>query len=87
MNFSHGDHEYHGQTIANARALSTKLDRHIGVLLDTKGPEIRTGKLVDAKPIELIAGQQIIVTTQEILGDTSQISLSYKQLCEDVTVG
>jgi pyruvate kinase len=87
MNFSHGDHDYHGQTITNTRALSQKLDRHIGVLLDTKGPEIRTGKLVDGNPIQLVAGQQIIVTTQEILGDTTQIAISYKELCEDVVVG
>lgn len=86
MNFSHGDHEYHGWTINAARELSTKLNRHIGVLLDTKGPEIRTGKLVDGNPIQLVAGQQIIVTTQEILGDTTQIAISYRELCQDVVI-
>jgi pyruvate kinase len=58
------------------------------VMLDTKGPEIRTGKLKDGKPIQLTAGKEITVTTDyEIEGDESIIALSYKKLAVDVGPG
>lgn len=58
------------------------------VMLDTKGPEIRTGKLKDGKPIQLISGQQITVTTDyEHEGDASMIAMSYKKLAVDVGPG
>jgi hypothetical protein len=52
MNFSHGTHEYHAQTIANLRATCLKTDKLCAVMLDTKGPEIRTIKLKGAFPAE-----------------------------------
>lgn len=56
LNFSHGDHKSHGQTLENLKeALKQRPDKTCGILLDTKGPEIRTGLLKDHKPIELVA--------------------------------
>jgi pyruvate kinase len=57
LNFSHGDHKTHGQSLENLQeALKQRPDKHVAVMLDTKGPEIRTGLLRDSKPIELTAG-------------------------------
>ena len=57
-------------------------------MLDTKGPEIRTGTLRDNKPIELVAGQELlIVTDYSIEGDNKRISCSYKGLTQSVQVG
>lgn len=58
LNFSHGDHEGHGKTVNNIReALKIKKSKTCAILLDTKGPEIRTGILKDKKNINLKAGQ------------------------------
>ncbi len=57
-------------------------------MLDTKGPEIRTGMLRDNKPVELVAGQELlIVTDYSIEGDNKRISCSYKQLPTTVSPG
>ena len=57
LNFSHGDHKTHGQSLDNLReALKLRKDKNCGVMLDTKGPEIRTGLLKDGKPIDLQVG-------------------------------
>jgi pyruvate kinase len=54
-------------------------------MLDTKGPEIRTGLLVDHKPVEFVAGQQLEITTDySIEGDNTRISCSYRSLPETV---
>ena len=72
LNFSHGDHKTHGQSVENLReALKQRPDKQVAIMLDTKGPEIRTGMLRDNKPIELVANQQLkIVTDYAIEGDT-----------------
>ena len=82
LNFSHGDHKTHGQSVENLKeALKQRPDKECGIMLDTKGPEIRTGMLRDNKPIELVAGQQLrICTDYAIEGDTKQIACSYKSL-------
>lgn len=54
LNFSHGDHESHGKQADNLRAaMKLHPNKHVAIMLDTKGPEIRTGKLVDGKNINL----------------------------------
>lgn len=89
LNFSHGDHESHGKSLDNLRAaLKQRPDKNCAVLLDTKGPEIRTGFLKDHKPIELQQGQALkIVTDYDFLGDTETIACSYKSLPTTVQVG
>ena len=86
LNFSHGDFEEHGRRIANIRQVSKELGAHTAILLDTKGPEIRVGKLKE-EPIELVQDEKIILTTEEMLGDASKISISYANLPNDVHVG
>ncbi|CAM3366354.1 MULTISPECIES: pyruvate kinase [Paenibacillus] len=86
LNFSHGDFEEHGNRIKNIRQACEELNKTVAILLDTKGPEIRTGKL-EVEPIELVQDEYITLTTEEILGDKNRISITYKELPNDVQVG
>ncbi|CAN0422558.1 unnamed protein product, partial [Ectocarpus sp. 12 AP-2014] len=75
LNFSHGDHEGHAGTLQRLRqALSTRRGKHVAVLLDTKGPEIRTGFLANKKSAELTRGQELELTTDyDFLGDNTKV--------------
>jgi len=86
LNFSHGDYEEHGNRIRNIRQACKELGKTVAILLDTKGPEIRLGKLKE-EPIELVQGETITLTTEEILGDKERIPVTYKNLPQDVSVG
>ncbi|URD86495.1 Pyruvate kinase [Musa troglodytarum] len=88
FNFSHGTHEYHQETIDNLRIAMQNTQILCAVMLDTKGPEIRTGFLKDGKPIKLKEGQEITITTDySIKGDENMISMSYKKLPIDLKPG
>lgn len=86
LNFSHGDYEEHGRRIDLIKEVEAELGKPIGIMLDTKGPEIRTGVLREGQ-VELVKGEEIILTTEEIAGDSSRVSISYKHLPEDVQPG
>lgn len=87
LNMSHGTHEVHAETITNLRAIASELNRPLAILLDLCGPKIRTGKLKDGKPIRLVAGQQLTITTRDIVGDETIVSTSYSLLPQDAKVG
>lgn len=91
LNFSHGTHEYHAEVIANVRAVLKQRGLEVGVcpiMLDTKGPEIRTGKLKDHKPITLKVGQEIIVTPDlTAIGDEKMIVIDYQDIVSSVQLG
>ncbi|XP_010923031.1 pyruvate kinase, cytosolic isozyme-like [Elaeis guineensis] len=88
FNFSHGSHEYHQETLGNLRVAMENTGILCAVMLDTKGPEIRTGFLKDGKPIHLAKGQEITITTDySVKGDENMISMSYKKLAEDLKPG
>jgi len=86
LNFSHGDYEEHGNRIKVIRQASQELNKTVAILLDTKGPEIRLGKLKE-EPIDLVQGEYITLTTEEILGDINRVPVTYKELPSDVSVG
>ncbi|SEO22889.1 pyruvate kinase [Paenibacillus sp. OV219] len=86
LNFSHGDFEEHGNRIKNIRQACKELGKTVAILLDTKGPEIRLGKLKE-EPIELVQGDTITLTTEEILGDRNRIPVTYSNLPADVEEG
>lgn len=86
LNMSHGSYEKHSEAIANIRSLSAELDRPVAILLDLSGPKIRTGRLKNGKPIELVAGNSIIITTETIEGDEKRVSANYPYLTQDVRV-
>ncbi|KAK8950577.1 hypothetical protein KSP40_PGU000019 [Platanthera guangdongensis] len=88
FNFSHGSHDYHQETLDNLHAAMNNTGILCAVMLDTKGPEIRTGFLKDEKPIHLQQGQEITITTDyNIKGDERMISMSYKKLALDMKPG
>lgn len=86
LNFSHGTHEEHRQTIKHIRQAAQETGSNVAILLDTKGPEIRTG-LLKREPVELREGETLIITTEQIVGNEHKISVSYEQLTADVQVG
>lgn len=79
LNFSHGDHEYHAGVIENVRAAVSKSKRLCAIMLDTKGPEIRTGKVKDGN-VSLKKGQMFTLVTEDVLGDENQVMVHYKNL-------
>ncbi|MFP3489758.1 pyruvate kinase, partial [Staphylococcus sp. SIMBA_130] len=83
LNFSHGDFEEHGNRIKSIRSVAEKLGKNVAILLDTKGPEIRTNNMENGG-IDLEAGQQLIVSMEEVLGTTEKISVTYPELVNDV---
>ncbi|TPX63563.1 pyruvate kinase [Spizellomyces sp. 'palustris'] len=90
MNFSHGSHEYHAKTVKNLHAYleGTKTPKSVAILLDTKGPEIRTGKLVGGTDKKLQAGSIFTFHNDDsVLGDETQVSTSYKSLPTSVQPG
>lgn len=88
FNFSHGTHEYHQDSLNNLRQAMANTRIMCATMLDTKGPEIRTGMLKDGKPVQLTTGQEVTITTDyTIQGDASTISMSYKKLAVDLRPG
>ncbi len=86
-NFSHGDHEEHGKRILLVKQLSKKYNKPIAVMLDTKGPEIRTGTFTEKK-VDLNEGDEFTVYCgEEVAGDNTKCSVTYAGLCEDVKAG
>jgi len=87
FNFSHGTHEEHHDRIERLRTVSREEGIPVAIMLDTKGPEIRTGKLEGDRKFELAAGDRLTLTTDDILGNAERISISYKQLPGEITPG
>ncbi|MCS6880877.1 MAG: pyruvate kinase [Oscillochloridaceae bacterium] len=84
LNFSHGTHADHAASIALVRSAAAALGRHVAILQDLQGPKIRTGPLVDDRPVELVAGQRFIITTEPIPGTAERVSTTYAELPRDV---
>ena len=87
FNFSHGDHEEQKSRMDLLKELRQELNTNTAILLDTKGPEIRTGVLKGGKRIMLKAGEQFTLTTEELEGDESKVSSTYEGLVQDVDAG
>lgn len=86
LNFSHGDHDEQGQRIERIRQVANETGKNVAILLDTKGPEIRTGVLKE-ESVELVEGESFTLTTDDIEGDVHKVSVSYKGLTRDVQEG
>lgn len=87
FNFSHGDYETHEKRFRQIERLRKDLDLPVATLLDTKGPEIRLGKFVDNKPVEIHDGDTYTLTTEDILCTDKIGSISFKKLPKDVSMG
>ncbi|WP_374721299.1 pyruvate kinase [Peribacillus tepidiphilus] len=86
LNFSHGSHEEHAARIKNIREAAKITGKQVAILLDTKGPEIRTHNM-ENDAIELRAGSNVIISMTEVLGTPEKFSITYEGLIEDVRVG
>ena len=87
LNFSHGDHEEQLGRIKRIKKFREELNLPIAILLDTKGPEIRTGLLETDDDVELVTGQEYTLTTRGIKGNNEITSITYAELPQDVEAG
>jgi len=89
FNFSHGDHEGHAACLERLRTAAKNKNQNVAVLLDTKGPEIRSGFFADgAKKISLVKGEKITLTADYAFkGNAQKLGCSYPSLAKSVTVG
>lgn len=86
LNFSHGDFASHGKIIENLRAASASVDRRIAIMADLSGPKMRIGNFA-SEPIELNVGDTFSLTTEDIVGDRSRVSVSFAGLPKAVKAG
>ena len=91
FNFSHGSHAYHRQNIERVRSISEELGIPVAIMLDTKGPEVRTGLLEGGQKVTVNTGDKIVVTaqptTEDWHGNAGHISLDYLNLPNEVEKG
>ena len=86
LNFSHGAYDGHQKMLELVRRVEKDLNTPIAALLDTKGPEIRTGK-VEGGTVALEQESLLVLTTEEIVGNSSRVFMNYPQLAREVSVG
>lgn len=86
LNFSHGDFEEHGARIQNIREASQITGKMVAILLDTKGPEIRTNNMKDGR-VDFSTGDIVRISMDEVEGTREKFSISYPDLIHDVHVG
>ena len=87
FNFSHGDHEEQKARMDLLKSVRQEVKKPIAILLDTKGPEIRTGLLANGGKVTLREGESFTLTSEEILGDETRVSQTYANLAKDVKPG
>lgn len=86
LNFSHGNYEEHGERIRSIREAADTLGKTVAILLDTKGPEIRTHNMENGE-LHLQAGNEIVISMTEVTGTTEKFSITYPGLIHDVDKG
>jgi pyruvate kinase len=85
LNFSHGTHEHHQKVIDFVREINKEMGTNVALLQDLQGPKIRVNDVMDH--VTLVAGQEFVITTRELVGNNEIASTSYKELPRDVKVG
>lgn len=85
MNFSHGDHAEHLERFNTVKEIREELDAPIAIMLDTKGPEIRT-KEFEKGFVDLEVGQKVIITSRDVMGKDGLISVTHEDIAQDVDV-
>jgi pyruvate kinase len=79
LNMAHGELEEHQERIRRIRTAASEQQKYIPILLDIKGPEVRIGKLKEPY-VELVKGQEVTLTTEQLLGDSKRISVNYADM-------
>lgn len=87
FNFSHGDYEVHKRRFEQVVRLRDELGLPVATMLDTRGPEIRLGRFVDDKPVEIKDGDTFTLTTEDIPCTAERASITFKGLPADISVG
>lgn len=87
LNFSHGTHAEHAQSISMLREAAAAFEKPIAILADLQGPKIRTGALAGGGTVALRAGQKFVITTARILGDSTRVSTIFHPLPREVKSG
>jgi len=87
LNFSHGSHADHAESIVMLRAAAAHIHKPIAILADLQGPKIRTGPLAGSAPVILRTGQKFVITTARVLGDSTRVSTVFKPLPREVHRG
>jgi pyruvate kinase len=86
LNFSHGTHDDHRQMYETVREAATITGRSVGVLADLQGPKIRLGRFADG-PVEWNAGDNVVITSEDVPGDAHRVSCTYRKLPQEVEAG
>jgi pyruvate kinase len=86
LNMSHGSHEYHAETIERVRIVAEQLQKPIAILADLQGPKLRTGKMQEGG-VPLVKGEELILTTEDIIGEPGRVPVQYKDLPKAVKPG
>ena len=86
INFSHGTHKEYAEVIGLIRKINTDHNKNVAILGDLQGPKIRIGELAEAS-IELIEGEEIIISTDQFKGNSKKVSVSYNDFAKDVKLG
>lgn len=86
LNMAHGELDEHVQRMKNVRQAASELGTYVPIMMDIKGPEVRIGKLKE-ESCELKTGEELVLTTEEILGDAKRIGVNYPDLTRDVKAG
>jgi len=86
LNFSHGDHANKSQIIERIRDLNNELGTYCSILQDLQGPKIRVGE-IEGGEVLITPGQEIVITTEQMVGNSKKVSTVYENLSTDVSVG
>lgn len=86
LNFSHGDHQFYSKIFGEIHSACVDENTPLAVLIDLQGPKMRIGELIQPE-IEIVSGERIEITTQEIFGTEKIISTSYQSLADDAQTG
>ena len=87
LNFSHGTHEEHAQSIAMLREAAAESKKPIAILADLQGPKIRTGALAGGGTVLLRGGQKFVITTAKVLGDSTRVNTTFRPMPREVKRG
>ncbi|MEN7548654.1 pyruvate kinase [Rapidithrix thailandica] len=86
LNFSHGTHEDHKKVIEHIKELRKTFNKNVSILQDLQGPKIRIGQIEEGQ-IELVEGEELVITTEDIIGKKGIVSTTYTTLVKDVKAG
>jgi pyruvate kinase len=87
LNFSHGSHEAHAQSISMLREAAIQMKKPIAILADLQGPKIRTGALAGGGTVLLRTGQRFVITTAKVLGDSTRVNTTFQPMPREVKRG